>query len=116
MYRILHNKKRLLEISIEGHLTEVELENIISDLKSAKQEHGQVNLLLDFTTMTGYDKVFFDKTDGIESLENSINRVVAVSGGVTALPFLEYIKNASRKYRKFNEKDIDKARNWVLGK
>jgi hypothetical protein len=104
-----------IEISMEGHLTEVELEEIISELKSAKEKHGSINTLLDFSTLTGYDKMFLDKNDSILSLDNGIERLAAVHRGVTALPFLEYLKNISYKYQKFNEKNIDEARNWVTG-
>lgn len=54
---------KYLEVSIEGHLTEIELEEIISELKSAKEKHGSINTLLDFTTLTGYDKILLDKND-----------------------------------------------------
>jgi hypothetical protein len=114
MYKIIHKENGYIEISMTGHLTEFEIEDIISDIKSAKQEHNEVNILLDFTTMTGYDKVFFNKNDSIDSLENGIERIAAVSSGVTALPFMKYMKNIAKKYREFNEKNIDEARKWAF--
>lgn len=116
MYRMMHKDNGFLELSMEGHLTEVELEEIISEIKSAIQKYGNVKTLLDFSRMTGYDKIFLDTNDSIQSLENGIERLAAVYSGVTALPLLEYVKNISKKYQKFNEKNIDEARNWIIGK
>jgi hypothetical protein len=66
--------------------------------------------------MTGYDKIFLDKKGWLQSLENGIERLAAVHRGVTVLPFLEYIKNISKKYQKFNLKNIDEARIWLTEK
>jgi hypothetical protein len=114
VFKFIQNNKGNLEISLEGHLTEVELGKIISDIKSIKEEYSIVNILIDFTIMTGYDKVFFDKNESIKSLENDIERIAAVRSGITAIPLLEYMKSVTRKYREFNEENIEAAREWAF--
>lgn len=114
MFKIVTKEKGNLEIAVMGHLTTQEFEDIIVEMQFFSKEYESINVLLDFRSLDGYDKIFIDKTRFFDPMKKQIGRVGVVAAGVTAPVFMEYMKTISKDYRRFDAEDLEEARKWVF--
>jgi len=114
MLKIIKNDKGELEIALHGHLTSGEFEEIVSEMQQAKNKFGEVRILLDLSSLEGYDKILIDKSRFFDAEHPLIDRTGIVTSYVTTPVLFEYMKTISKKYWRFKTAEMEKARDWTF--
>lgn len=105
----------IVEIYVDGKITETDLERVISLLKVDLQKHGKLRILEDIRSFEGIDPIALwkDLQFGLSHI-NDITHAAVVADAKWMRTFAEALDNVlSAKVKAFESAQIDEAKVWL---
>ncbi len=105
----------IVEISVEGKITEADFDHVVSCLKADLEKHGQLKILEEIRSFSGIDPITLwkDVRFGFEHI-NDFTHAAVVTEAKWMRTFAEAVGSIlSAEVRAFEASQIETARTWL---
>jgi hypothetical protein len=108
-------ENNIVEICIDGKITETDFDRVITQLKADLQKHGKLRILEEIRSFEGIDPIALwkDLNFGLSHI-NDITHAAVVADAKWMRTFAEALDNVlSAKVKAFESTQIDEAKIWL---
>jgi SpoIIAA-like len=111
-----HTDNNIVEITVEGHITEADFDQVIAQLKADLQKHSKLRVLEEIRQFDGIDPLALwkDVQFGFSHI-NDFTHAAVVTDAKWMRTFSEAVGSVlSAKVKGFESSHVDEARDWLL--